>query len=67
MHVTFSSKRNCFSRTSNESIEHIDRRIDNMIVMKPVLTEAKQQIFKFENTDSTLLIWDGESTTVTRA
>lgn len=35
--------------------------------LKPLLTEAKEQIFKFENTDSTLLIWDGESTTVTQA
>lgn len=35
--------------------------------LKPLLTEAKEQIFKFENTDSTILIWDGESTTVTQA
>lgn len=48
------------------ALNTLTEELINMIVMKPLLTEAKQ-IFKFENTDSTLLIWDGESTTVTQA
>jgi hypothetical protein len=49
------------------ALNTLTEELINMIVMKPLLTEAKEQIFKFENTDSTLLIWDGESTTVTQA
>lgn len=49
------------------ALNTLTEELIHKIVMKPLLTEAKEQIFKFENTDSTLLIWDGESTTVTQA
>lgn len=67
MHITFIVRGIVFRELLMRALNTLTEELIHKIVMKPLLTEAKEQIFKFENTDSTLLIWDGESTTVTQA